>query len=355
MSLRTRNGKWHFRFRLDGRDYQATTDLAATRANATAAQRLEVEYRNALLEGRRPTLRVTVREFRDAVREFSEWTKMRYRAHPASGQRIMTSLASALRFFASMPVSMIDEARIEAYKTWRVNEHQVRDVTLRHDLHSLSTFFQFAIKMHWTRDNPILRVEIPSDAGAVRIYVLDADEEKRYFARAARHRNLYDLGRLLLNQGCRPEEVTALGKADVDLERGQLHIRGGKTDAARRTLDLTPESRRILASRMAGDSRWIFPAKRKPGEHVTRLNSAHDRVCEKGGFSFVLYDLRHTFATRMAQAGIDLATLAALLGHNGLRVVQKYVHPTAGHKKAAMEKYAATMQPVTTRDSGRIN
>ena len=60
--------------------------------------------------------------------------------------------------------------------------------------------------------------------------------------------------------------------------------------------------------------------------------------------SFVLYDFRHTFATRLAQAGVDLATLAAILGHNSIRIVQKYVHPTAEHKKAAMARYDETLK-----------
>jgi len=41
----------------------------------------------------------------------------------------------------------------------------------------------------------------------------------------------------------------------------------------------------------------------------------------------------------MAQAGVDLATLAAILGHGSIRVVQKYVHPTADHKKRAMRTF----------------
>jgi integrase len=53
----------------------------------------------------------------------------------------------------------------------------------------------------------------------------------------------------------------------------------------------------------------------------------------------VLYDFRHTFATRLAQARIDLATLAAILGHGSIRMVQRYVHPTADHKRNAMRTY----------------
>ena len=213
---------------------------------------------------------------------------------------------------------MIDEGRIEAYKTWRMNEHGVRDITVRHDLHALSTFFQHAIKQHWTRDNPIRRVEIPSDADAVRMHVLTSQEEKQYFGLASKHRDLYDLGRLMLNQGMRPEEALALRKLDVNLDRGQLQIRSGKSTAARRTLDLTPESREILARRTAGESSWIFPAPRKPGHHIGRLNNTHNTACGKAALSFVLYDLRHTFATRMAEAGVDLATLAAILGHGSI-------------------------------------
>jgi site-specific recombinase XerD len=41
----------------------------------------------------------------------------------------------------------------------------------------------------------------------------------------------------------------------------------------------------------------------------------------------------------MAQAGVDLATLASILGHGSIRVVQKYVHPTSDHKKQAMLKF----------------
>ena len=176
-------------------------------------------------------------------------------------------------------------------------------------------------------------------------------ENSDWRKKAEARRDLFDLGRLMLNQGCRPEEVVTLRSSDVDLERCQLRIREGKSVAARRTLDLTPESREILAHRMAAalghggvnsapvppTESWIFPASRRSGEHVGRLN-------EKAGLSFVLYDLRHTFATRMAEAGVDLATLASILGHSSIRIVQIYVHPTADHKKAAMAKYAETMR-----------
>jgi site-specific recombinase XerD len=360
MALRNRNGVWHFRFKFDGREYAETTGLAATQQNTTRAQEMEFEYRQALREGRKPFRRIVVREFDAAADEFLSWAKLQYPDHPNSFKRIKTSFASLTAFFGREAVSLIDEARIEAFKTWRRTDPQVkvREITLRHDLHALSTFYGYAIKQRWCRDNPVRNVDIPSDANAVRIHVLTAAEEREYFKRAAKNKNLHDLGRLILNQGMRPEDVVAIPKSCVDLERGQLHITFGKTPAARRTIDLVSESRSILAKRMAGKSPWIFPSKRKPGEHVQRMNGAHDRLCNKAleagvDLAFVIYDLRHTFATRAAEAGMPLGTLAAILGHNSLRSVQKYVHPTAEHKREAMRRFEAKMRAEQRKEQRR--
>jgi len=161
-------------------------------------------------------------------------------------------------------LSLIDAGRLEEYKAWRVNDFGIRDITLRHDLHALSKFFSYAIKQRWTGDNPVRNVTIPSDANAIRIHVLTFEEEREYFLRAVTHRDLTDLAGLMLNQGMRPDEVACLQKTDVDLDRGQLHITSGKSPAARRTLDLTTESRTILARRMPRDSNWVFPSSRNP-------------------------------------------------------------------------------------------
>jgi integrase len=354
MPLRNRNGKFHYRFSLDGKEYSGRTGFAATKSNVTAARFIEAEHRRALLEGRQTYRRILIRQFDDAAKEFLDWAQGEYRAHPSSHRRIAVSFTSARLFFDREPVSMIDESRVEAYKSHRIREHGVRDVTLRHDLHALSTFFRYAIKQGWTRENPIRKVNIPSDADAVRIHVIAPDEEREYFRRAAKHADLFDLARLMLNQGARPDELIGLLKADVDLGRGQIKIRRGKSAAARRTLALTSESHAILANRVSGSSPWVFPSRRQPSQHIGRLNGAHDRLCENAleagvVLAFVLYDFRHTFATRMAQAGIDLATLAAILGHSSIRLVGRYVHPTDEHQRTAMARYDEVLKAAGTK------
>lgn len=59
---------------------------------------------------------------------------------------------------------------------------------------------------------------------------------------------------------------------------------------------------------------------------------------------FVLYDFRHTFATRMAERGMDVATLAAILGHANLRTVMRYVHLSKEHIHAATLRFGMVEQ-----------
>ena len=54
--------------------------------------------------------------------------------------------------------------------------------------------------------------------------------------------------------------------------------------------------------------------------------------------AFRLYDLRHTFGSRMAMAGVDLPTLKELMGHSTITTTMRYIHPTPEHKRAAVDK-----------------
>ena len=56
---------------------------------------------------------------------------------------------------------------------------------------------------------------------------------------------------------------------------------------------------------------------------------------------FTLYALRHKFATRAAEAGVDLVTLAAMLGHSRVQMVMRYAHPTEEHQFNAIRKMEA--------------
>ena len=143
----------------------------------------------------------------------------------------------------------------------------------------------------------------------------------------------------MIQQGVRPDEAMSLAKADVNLKARKITIRKSKTNAGLRTLKLTTENWQILARRMLSPGPWIFPSWRRKGQHITKLNGPHDRAVTKLRIPFVLYDLRHTFATRHIEAGTDLPTLKDIMGHEDIRVTQKYVHPGQDHQDKAMERF----------------
>jgi integrase len=317
--------------------------LADTERNRIKAQRLEADARRLVQEGREGELRIQVQPFNSAAIAFEAWAEGEYSSHPSTWRRLKVSMTSAKLHFGKRPVSAITTGDIEDYKSWRRTVHQVREITLRHDLHALSLLFQYSQKHHWCTRNPIREVEIPSDKDAVRINVLSRAQEQAYFVaceslrieKAAHKRtkearglqDLFDLHRLMLLQGCRPEELRALEQRDVDLETGRFTIRAGKSSAARRTLRLQPESRSILARRLATPGRWVFPSHKSPGAHIGQHQRLQAAVVKRSKVPCVPYDFRHTFATRAAnEQGVPLPVLKAIMGHANLASIMKYVH-----------------------------
>jgi integrase len=98
-----------------------------------------------------------------------------------------------------------------------------------------------------------------------------------------------------------------------------------------------------LERRLKTEYRFIFSGRlNKKGEKdkpILKVNNAHYSALERSKVrDFRLYDLRHTWASRVAMAGVDLVTLAALLGHSKLAMVTRYAHPTEEHQFAAVKK-----------------
>jgi len=67
-------------------------------------------------------------------------------------------------------------------------------------------------------------------------------------------------------------------------------------------------------------------------------------VREAGVTFFTWYCLRHTFASRLVMAGVDLRTVAELMGHKTIQMTMRYAHLAPAHKLAAVEKLAAGWQ-----------
>jgi len=127
---------------------------------------------------------------------------------------------------------------------------------------------------------------------------------------------------------------------DVHLRQGYVFNPHGRTKAARRKIPLTARAAEVLRQRMAAaESDHLFPHENVPDKTMIKANNAHYGALRRSGLDhFRPYDLRHTFATRAVESGVDLVTLAALLGHRRIQMVMRYAHPSASHQVDAMRK-----------------
>lgn len=108
---------------------------------------------------------------------------------------------------------------------------------------------------------------------------------------------------------------------------------------------LTEKAKAVLlrrADRFEGEN--LFPQNDIDfGSPTDTLDKMHRDVIRALKYDFRLYDCRHTFCTRAVESGIDLVTLAAIVGHNNLKMLTRYCHPSEANKHNAilrMEKLA---------------
>jgi integrase len=132
--------------------------------------------------------------------------------------------------------------------------------------------------------------------------------------------------RLLIFTGARVSEILNLRWENVDFERGLLRIPDSKTGA--KTIQLNAPALELLAKRYEGrgDSRWVIPGE-VPGERLVNLGKIWRRVRKRAELEDVrLHDLRHSFASVGAAAGLSLPLIGALLGHRQASTTQRYAH-----------------------------
>jgi site-specific recombinase XerD len=130
--------------------------------------------------------------------------------------------------------------------------------------------------------------------------------------------------------GLRLSELLHLRVADIDSARMVLHIRQGKGAKDR----LVPLSLRLLEElraywRRYRPQHWLFPGHRADGTlTASNIQRRFGRLVKQVGLSkhCSMHTLRHSYATHLLEAGVDVLTLKALLGHSSLQTTARYLH-----------------------------
>jgi len=159
--------------------------------------------------------------------------------------------------------------------------------------------------------------------------VLSPDEVLRLINAAAPGRE-----RLLLQvaYGCglRLSELLHLQVADIDSDRMVIHVRQGKGAKDR----LVPLSVRLLQElrdywRVFRPRTWLFRSQKLDQPiNAAYVQRRFIRLRKQVGLAkrCSMHTLRHSYATHLLEAGIDLLTLKALLGHRSLETTAHYLH-----------------------------
>jgi site-specific recombinase XerD len=135
--------------------------------------------------------------------------------------------------------------------------------------------------------------------------------------------------------GLRAGEVVRLRVGDVDSQRQVVQVRQGK-GAKDRLVPLSAVLLEELRSywRRYRPADWLFPAKGPRGHlHLGALQRTFQKLVQPLGLGkhVSLHTLRHSYATHLLEAGVDVVTLQRLLGHRDLSTTARYLHVSTQH------------------------
>jgi integrase len=391
MAIYKRGGVYWYEFVYNGKRYQRSSGVK----NQREARLIEATVKGDLAKGevgiieRRkvPTLEVFAKDFMAAIR-------VRSADKPDTVSFYAKKLAQLLKHrpLREARIDSIDEAMIERYVTLR--RASVAPATCNRELATLRRALRLAEE--WKVITRAPRVRLLNGEGQ-RDFVLSHSDETKYLS--ACPPTLRDAASVMLDTGLRIGELLSLRWEDIRFDPagaarfGSLKVREGKSKNAQRNLSLTSRASAVLsARRKQSASAYVFPGEYKADQNrdmklqkqtqligaqiddtklkrpmdapmlVTSLDHLHRRVCEPVvdgkkqvlfPREFVLHGLRHTFLTRLGEAGADAFTIMKLAGHSSVTVSQRYVHPTPESCELAFERLEALNARESVRAEGK--
>jgi integrase len=273
-------------------------------------------------------------------------------------------------FFADRSLSAISHHDV-ADLVSVMEERSLSPKSIANYVGTLSALFAYAMgpQRNWAKSNPCRGAELPKIPDSTEIRFLELDEVEALVAAAqpgpheAVDRALY---RSAAMTGLRQGELIALRWRDVDWTAGRIRVRQNYV----RGEFGTPKSRRStrsvpMADEVAGeldrlaqatpahaDNDLVFADPRSGGpmeraavlrRYRHALKAAHLDEAHR------FHDLRHTFGTRMAAAGVPMRTLQEWMGHRDIETTQRYADYAPSPHEAAL--VAAAFSPPRGRSA----
>jgi integrase len=297
------------------------------------------------------------------------------RVNHSDGDETIARLCSSFASFRDVPLDRVTPADVENWRTARKKD-RLSPATINRDLNDLRALFNRATKK-WkvVTENPLKDVEAERVDRKPKVRYLTADENDRLLgALRARDWKMRDLRATLnvkrtsrgvpplpeygvftdhiepivllaLHTGMRRGEVFALRWEDVDLVDRRITVEGEDAKSGQtRHISLNATALRVLQGWGPRPTGLVFPG--EDGQPLVDIKTAWLRLLRDAkiiGFRF--HDLRHTFASRLVQAGVDLNRVRELLGHATMAMTLRYAHLAPEHgldAVALLDKYSTS-------------
>lgn len=247
-------------------------------------------------------------------------------AAKGSTDRDKVSLKHLIPFFGDKVLTQIMPRDISKYKSLRRKE-MASPATINRELALMKHSYNVA-RREWelVRDNPVSMVAMEKEPPA-RDRWLTREEESKLLACSTGwlHRMIV----FSVETGLRRGELINLRWSDVQLQVQVIVVWGAKTKE-RRSVPLSQRAFQILQNlrKVEESSEFVFThPSSKMQVNIQTLRTAFDTAIKRVGIkNFRWHDLRHTFASRLAQAGVDPYTIQRLMGHKSFVTTQRYAH-----------------------------
>jgi len=286
------------------------------------------------------------------------------------GQETLDRLDACFGEFGAKKLTEITSFAIERWRSARLKAG-IEKTTVNRDLQTLKPALNKAVEWKLLPANPLATIKPFKTDTVGSLRYLSAAEEQRLRAalvtrdeqrRAARdHANAWRRERayrerpahgtytdhltplvlLALNTGLRRGELFNLTWADVDLAGARLTVQGyGTKSGQTRYVPLNAEAVDVLTTwkpATCEPTARVFPG--DEGAALDTIKTAWGKLMATAAIAgFRFHDLRHTFASKLVMAGVDLNTVRELLGHADLKMTLRYAHLAPEHKAAAVAK-----------------
>lgn len=280
--------------------------------------------------------------FEDARAKFEAWAVANKK--PLSIRSYKESLRRLAESFSGKLLSEISPFLIEGHRAKRVRAgvrvRCNREISILKNLYNRMKQWQL-----YEGDNPAAAVKLTKEPKQ-RLRFLDPEEETLLLSKCKEPLRTQIIVGLYCGVRLKSEGLT-LRWADIDFTRGLLSVQSAwAKNGKMRGVPMNSLVREALG-RLPKKGEWVFA--KEDGTPYTSV-CGFNKARKAAGLSDVtVHTLRHTFATRLIENGVDLRTVQELGGWSDLKMLERYGHVSPSRKAAAVEGLIPPNIPASKR------